>query len=348
MPLDVSPPPGADPAGLYAPVRSVIMRCRQPCSPRIPFERARISMHPPVLKAAEKLIKLAFEEDLDSGTDVTSETLIPKSHRATYQVVARESGVVCGTELASLIVDRFEADARVWVNKRDGDRVQPGDVALELKGRTRDLLKVERTILNFMGRLSGVASLTARFVDRTQGTRAKILDTRKTTPGWRHLEKYAVRCGGGTNHRMGLFDAVLIKDNHLAAISNVDDGSTWSHKLAAAIQTIREQNPEMPIEVEVDTLEQLRTVLPLRPNQVLLDNMPTEQLKQAVRIRGESIQPDLEPVLLEASGGVNLDTVASIAQTGVDRISVGALTHSAVNFDWGMDWIDRTDINSAQ
>jgi nicotinate-nucleotide pyrophosphorylase (carboxylating) len=200
------------------------------------------------------------------------------------------------------------------------------------------LLITERTILNFVGRLSGVATTTAAYVEKTKGTRATICDTRKTLPGWRRLQKYAVRCGGGTNHRLGLYDAVLIKDNHIAFGNEAVAGAFG---VAEAVQQARElvtassQDPHMVIEIEVDSLEQLALVLPAQPDIVLLDNMTTEQLELSVAMRDDGFQD----VLLEASGGVRLDAVPAIAATGVERISVGALTHSAPNFDVGLDWM---------
>ncbi len=224
----------------------------------------------------------------------------------------------------------------------DGDHVQPQQTIATLSGDAHLILVIERTCLNFVGRLSGVASLTRQFVDRVQGTRAEVFDTRKTTPGWRRLEKYAVACGGGQNHRMGLYDAVMIKDNHLAFFrSRVEDSAdTIPRALELARKWVARHANELPhgentiVQIEVDTLEQLRIALPSKPDIVLLDNMTTDQLGQAVEIRN-----DMAPaVLLEASGGVNLDTIGKIAQTGVERVSVGALTHSAPNFDVGLDW----------
>jgi nicotinate-nucleotide pyrophosphorylase (carboxylating) len=207
--------------------------------------------------------------------------------------------------------------------------------------RTRDLLTAERTLLNLLGRLCGVATLTRRYVDAIAGTSARIYDTRKTTPGWRRMEKYAVRCGGGTNHRTGLFDAILIKDNHLAQTARAT-GSTLSP--ADAVIRAREFLQEfyanggsagIPIEVEVDTLDQFANVLPLSPDIILLDNMEPNQLRIAVKQRNDAgVKTELE-----ASGGIHLETVRAVAETGIDRISVGALTHSAVALDVALDWI---------
>ncbi len=209
----------------------------------------------------------------------------------------------------------------------------------ELCPALRDLLTSERLLLNFVGRLSGVATWTRQFVRQVAGTRCRIYDTRKTTPGWRRLEKYAVRCGGGHNHRTGLFDAVLIKDNHLAHVVDAGQRSlTPASAVARARQRLREMLPNdaeaMIVEVEVDTLEQLQQVLPQQPDIVLLDNMSLDELREAVA-RRDATGPATE---LEASGGVTLETVASIARTGVERISVGALTHSALSLDVALDW----------
>lgn len=284
-------------------------------------------------ESANTLVDLAFQEDLKDGVDATSDLLIPSQKTGAASIVARDSGVACGIETIPLIVDRFSAEVTINSLIDDGDDVSPGTVAVQLSGRTIDLLKVERTILNFMGRLSGISSLTRKYVDKTVGTQAKIFDTRKTNPGWRRLEKYAVKCGGGVNHRMGLYDAILIKDNHLAAIGYESRGSdNWLEHLEAALEKSRNTRPDLTIQIEVDTLEQLELVLPLNPDMILLDNMDAKTLATAVQLRGQ------RKVELEASGGVNLETVGPIAQSGVDRISVGALTHSATNFDWGLDW----------
>jgi nicotinate-nucleotide pyrophosphorylase (carboxylating) len=225
---------------------------------------------------------------------------------------------------------------------QDGDSVTAATAIATIRGSARDLLTSERTLLNLIGRMSGVATLTRRYVEAITGTKARIYDTRKTTPGWRRLEKYAVHCGGGRNHRLGLFDAVLIKDNHLALgrQAGIDHGFTPAQAVQRAKQFISETlaaetgTSEMIVEVEVDSLDQLRAVLAASPDIVLLDNMTPAMLREAVALRdaaGSSAE-------LEASGGVTLQTVREIAQSGVERISVGALTHSAVALDIGLDW----------
>jgi nicotinate-nucleotide pyrophosphorylase (carboxylating) len=218
---------------------------------------------------------------------------------------------------------------------RDGQAVSHGERLAELEGPVRELLTAERLLLNLIGRLSGIATLTQQFVQAIQGTSAGIYDTRKTTPGWRRLEKYAVRCGGGRNHRTGLFDAVLIKDNHLALMQlRPGDAVRRVREFLLAAGRAPDRSESLIVEVEVDTLEQLDDALTAEPDIVLLDNMSPDQLRQAVA-RRDAVNPDIE---LEASGGVNLRSVRAIAETGIDRISVGALTHSAVALDVALDW----------
>jgi nicotinate-nucleotide pyrophosphorylase (carboxylating) len=278
---------------------------------------------------------LALAEDLDTTSgDVTSRLTIPESTRGAAWIVARRPGVLCGLEAAketarslhsfsSPVVDIFEP------RMADGDPLIPGSRIARVEGPVRALLAWERTALNFLQRLSGVASLTARYVEAVADTKAVILDTRKTTPGWRLLEKYAVKCGGGQNHRIGLFDAVLIKDNHLAALADTGD------PIGEAISRSRREAPAgMIVEVEVDSLDQLDRALQCRPDIVLIDNFSLDRMREAVR-RRDAVAHE---ILLEASGGIDLSTVAEIARTGVDRISVGALTHSAPALDIGLDF----------
>ena len=278
--------------------------------------------------AARRLIELALAEDLSSVGDLTCLALIPTHRTATVQVVARADGVLAGAPIGRMVFETLDAAVRWESQRQDGDLVSPGTVIANVSGPLARLLTGERTMLNFMTHLSGIATLTKTFVDCVKGTRARILDTRKTLPGWRLLQKYAVRCGGGLNHRMGLYDGVLIKDNHLAAW-------TESASIAEAVRSARSLSPAgISIEVEVDTLPQLRDALQGSPDIVLLDNMTVETLSEAVAIR-DRVAPNVQ---LEASGGVNLGTVTAIAQTGVERISVGALTHSAPALDLGFDW----------
>jgi len=276
----------------------------------------------------EHLIELGLEEDLDNAGDITSSAVIDPDRKSQALVIAREDGVVAGLESIEIVASMYGKGLRVELLSQDGP-VTKGTPVARLSGPTRSVLTVERTLLNLLGRLSGVATMTARYVAAVQGTKAKICDTRKTTPGWRYLEKYAVRVGGGTNHRIGLFDAVLIKDNHLADLARHE-----KFPLAAAVKRSRESvSPSTVVEIEVDSIAQLEEALPASPDIVLLDNMSLDKLCQAVSLRNK-IAPGVE---LEASGGVNLQTVSAIAQTGVDRISVGALTHSAPVLDVALD-----------
>jgi nicotinate-nucleotide pyrophosphorylase (carboxylating) len=236
--------------------------------------------------------------------------------------------VVAGLAFAETAFHQLSEAIQITRVTQDGQRATSGSVLLQISGPARALLSAERVALNFVQRLSGVATLTAQFVEAIKGTRAAILDTRKTTPGWRRLEKYAVVCGGGRNHRLGLFDMVLIKDNHLAALKNASPNA-----IAAAVQRARTKFPNLKIEVEADTLKQVEQAVATGADMVLLDNMNLEQLRLAVeKCRGHA--------KIEASGGVNLSTVRAIAETGVDFISVGALTHSARAVDIGLDFED--------
>ena len=269
-------------------------------------------------------IRRALAEDLGTG-DITSECFIPADHRSSARIIAKEHGVLAGTEAAREVFRQVDPATEVGVLKSDGDAIKPGDVILTAAGPTRALLSAERTALNFLQRLSGIATLTRRFVDAVSGTNAVILDTRKTTPGLREFERIAVRAGGGVNHRFGLFDRVLAKDNHLAVTGDASE-------LQRAIDETKKHAPDILVEIEADTLDQVRLLCDLRGvDIILLDNMSNEQLREAVQIRGK------KQIILEASGGVNLDTVAAIAATGVDQISVGALTHSARAIDLSME-----------
>lgn len=285
--------------------------------------------------AAARLIDMALMEDLGDVGDLTCQVLIDPSLQATVNVVARKDGVLSGGPIGQMVFNRLEPSI-VWDQRiDDGQPLQRGDIIAAVTGRLDYLLIGERTMLNFLTHLSGIATLTRKYVDVVAGTNACILDTRKTHPGYRVLEKYAVRCGGGTNHRMGLYDGVLIKDNHLASW-------TAAESIAAAVMTAREKSPPgVSIEIEVDTLDQLRDVLQGRPDIVLLDNMTLAQLREAVAIR-DGLPPGdssgAKTIQLEASGGVTLETLRAIAETGVERISVGALTHSAIALDIAFDW----------
>ena len=278
---------------------------------------------------AEALIRMALAEDLPGLGDLTSSLLIPIDAQGTARFVTRAPGTIAGLPVLDLLARHFRLDCERLVE--DSDQAPESAPIASIAGPMRGLLEVERTALNFLQHLSGIATLTRRFLAAVEGTNAAILDTRKTTPGWRALEKYAVRCGGGTNHRLGLHDAVLIKDNHLdwlASRGRVDPIET-------AIATARSgRSRDTVVEVEVDTLAQFDQALRGLPDIILLDNFDLDDLSEAVRRRDRIASG----VKLEASGGVNLSTVAEIARTGVDRISVGALTHSAPALDIGLDF----------
>jgi nicotinate-nucleotide pyrophosphorylase (carboxylating) len=278
--------------------------------------------------ACRRLVDLALAEDLGPTGDRTSQALIPADQLGRAAFVARTPGVVAGLPAAQLVLVAVDPALALDVHTPDGSPVERGTKLATVAGPLRSILVAERTALNFLQRLSGVATLTRKYVDAVAGLRAKVLDTRKTTPGWRLLEKYAVRMGGGANHRIGLYDGILIKDNHLAGLGESSVGR------AVELARAYPGNAGLPVEVEVDTLEQLDAALAVRPEIVLLDNMPPEQLRAAVARRDERA-PRTQ---LEASGGVNLQTIRAIAETGVDRISVGALTHSAAALDIALDY----------
>ena len=272
-----------------------------------------------------RAVRDALAEDIRTG-DVTTLSTVPLDHTASALMVSRESMVLAGIDFASTAFRELSSEVSISLYKKDGDKVSRGEPLLKVSGPARALLTAERVALNFVQRLSGVATLTARFVDAVHGTGARILDTRKTTPGWRRFEKYAVACGGGTNHRFGLYDLVLIKDNHLAALR-----SALPDPIQAAVARARENYPNLKIEVEVDTLEQLDSALAASADIILLDNMTLSQLRRAV-------EKNQGRAKTEASGGVTLENVRAIAETGVDYISSGALTHSARAVDIALDF----------
>ena len=291
------------------------------------------------------LLRLAIREDLAETGDCTTRALVPEELAGRAAVVARQPGVIAGLRGVEMTLREIEPRLRWLPQKEDAQAAGAGDSLGIIEGPARGILTAERLLLNFLGHLSGIATLTRRYVEAVAGTRARIYDTRKTTPGWRRLEKYAVRCGGGWNHRAGLFDAVLIKDNHLA-LSSASSSEAACRSPAEAVARARRYAADradetgrrgLVIEVEVDTLEQLAEVLPAGPDLILLDNMSLDQLRTAVAYRDAS-KADIE---LEASGGVSLKTVRAIAETGVDRISVGALTHSARWLDVALDWLGQ-------
>lgn len=286
---------------------------------------------PDEISACLRLAQVALGEDLGRAGDITSRALVPDAQQGMAYFVARQSGTVAGLEGARIMLTRVDGTLGWEWMCRDGAAVSPGTRLAQVSGRLRSLLAGERVALNLVQRLSGVATATSRYVTAVDGLACKIYDTRKTTPGLRVLEKYAVRAGGGNNHRMGLHDAVLIKDNHLVAWQM----SGSDHKVRDAVERARAAAPPGTIiEIEVDTLEQLEQALPGQPDIVLLDNMTLDQLRRSVTIRNQSAPQ----VKLEASGGVNLETVRPIAETGVDRISTGAITHSAAALDIALDF----------
>lgn len=272
--------------------------------------------------------------------DWTTKALVAEDAEGQANVVVRSPGVVAGLSTVETILTLAEPHLHWSAEACDGEYIEKGRCVGRVEGPARGLLAAERVLLNMLGRLSGIATLTRAYVDAVAGTNARIYDTRKTTPGWRRLEKYAVRCGGGCNHRSGLDDAVLIKDNHLA-LGNGSADPRKHFSPADAVRRARQfvaqraDQKDMIIEIEVDTLDQLDLVLPTHPDIVLLDNMTCDQMREAVT-RRNAVDPSIE---LEASGGINLETVRPIAETGVERISVGALTHSAVSLDFGLDWV---------
>jgi nicotinate-nucleotide pyrophosphorylase (carboxylating) len=266
----------------------------------------------------ERIVLAALAEDIGAG-DVTTDATVPPDAVGVADLLVKEAGVVCGVRVAETTFRALDPDIRFEALASDGDVVDPPAVVARISGSERAILTGERVALNFVGRLSGIATLTRRYVDALEGTGTSVLDTRKTTPGLRELEKYAVACGGGRNHRFGLDDAVLVKDNHLRAAGSVP----------AAVELVRAASA-LPIEVECDTLDQVAEALDVGVDAILLDNMSLEQLRDAVALTGGRVR-------LEASGGVTLDTIRAIAETGVDEISVGALTHSARSLDVSLE-----------
>jgi nicotinate-nucleotide pyrophosphorylase (carboxylating) len=285
-----------------------------------------------------QLVRLAVREDLDRRNDWTTVSLIDAETKGNAVMIARQPGIIAGLRAIPVVIDEMHADIGFSLRASDGDEIAAGVVVAELAGSARDMLTCERPLLNLVGRMSGIATLTREYVRKIEGTSARIYDTRKTIPGWRRLEKYAVRCGGGRNHRTGLFDAILIKDNHLALTTEKD--LLPAETVRAAREFITGLGPEyapekMLIEIELDRFDHYEDVLLAGPDIVLLDNMRPEELRSAVA-RRNAIAPQIE---LEASGGVSLQTVREISATGVERISVGGLTHAARWLDISLDWL---------
>ena len=277
----------------------------------------------------QRVIKEALREDLGAGPDVTTQSTVPKDQRSRAVFATRSAGCIAGIDIAVAVLEMVCGQKNVLVEKKasDADRVVPGQVLMHVTAPTRGLLTAERTALNLLGHLSGIASATRKWADVIAASGAQVRDTRKTTPGLRALEKYAVRCGGGVNHRMSLSDAALVKDNHIVAAGGV----------AQAFAAVRAATPKIAVEIEVDTLEQLHVALGAGADLVLLDNMPPAVLRDAVLIAEAHRATTGKSVILEASGGLTLDNAADVAATGVRYISVGALTHSSSVLDIGLD-----------
>lgn len=284
---------------------------------------------PDILSSPDVLLRIrdSLAEDLGpNALDATTYALMPSNEPAKAHLVAREEMVLAGGPVAAEVFRQVDASLKTVLKKTDGTKIHPGDVVLTIAGSARAMLVAERTALNFIQRMSGIATMTRRYVEEANNPDVLILDTRKTTPTLRTFEKYSVVCGGGTNHRYGLFDRVLIKDNHLAHWTRT--GGT----LAGAVTESRKKYPDLLVEVEVDTIEQLKEVLVAKPDWVLLDNMPPLKLRECVKLCAGICKT-------EASGGVNLKTIREIAKTGVTAISVGALTHSAPSMDLALDFV---------
>ncbi|UCG10746.1 MAG: carboxylating nicotinate-nucleotide diphosphorylase [Dehalococcoidia bacterium] len=275
-------------------------------------------------KQVDKIIDSALAEDVSKG-DVTSETLIPAELRGKASLLAKAQGIVAGTEVASRVFQRVDPSLQIEVLIQDGAKIKPGDIIVTVSGKVSSILKAERTALNFLQRLSGIATLTARYVAEVKGLAARILDTRKTTPGLRILEKYAVRVGGGQNHRLHLGDMMLIKDNHLSALR------ATGMSLKDIVAVAKKKAPRgIKVEVEVSNAQEAREAVAGGADIIMLDNMSPEEMRRVV-----SQVPD--PIKTEASGGINLDNVRAVAESGVDFISIGALTHSAPTLDINLE-----------
>lgn len=306
---------------------------------------SQLDWSPAIEDDLRQIVRLAVREDLDRFHDWTTLAIVDADQEGRAAVVVRKPGVIAGLRALPAVIGEMHAAIDCEFAAADGDDIAAGTTVATLSGKARDMLVCERPMLNLLGHLSGIATRTREFVRAIAGTSARIYDTRKTTPGWRRLEKYAVRCGGGMNHRTGLYDAVLIKDNHLALFAGenrADEHLTPADAVRRAKAFLTEttsqrdsDRAELIIEIEIDRLDQLDDVLAAGPDIVLLDNMGPETLRAAVT-RRNALAPHIQ---LEASGGVNLSTVRAIAESGVDRISVGELTHSSPELDVALDWL---------
>lgn len=278
------------------------------------------------LEKVRPIVEAALREDIGEG-DITTELMIPPDLEAQAAIVTREDCLVCGLQVAELVFKNVDAHLKVELLVQDGEGIRSQSDLLSITGRASSILTAERTALNFLQRLCGIASLTAAYVEKVKKYKVAILDTRKTTPGIRLLEKYAVSVGGGQNHRFGLDDEFLIKENHLALSAKVS-----ARSLAAAVKKARERYPKKWVEVEVSKMEELIDAVQSQPDAILLDNLSVEEMKQAVTLIGDKI-------VKEASGNIGLDNVEEVAATGVDRISIGRLTHSVRSIDMGLEWV---------
>ncbi len=282
------------------------------------------------LKKVRPIVRMALEEDVGKG-DITTNLIIPKGRKARGAIWVKEKGIIAGLPVMGLTFKTVNKKVEFKAKVKEGERVKKGQAIAEVIGNARSILTAERTALNFLQKLSGIATLTNQFVERVKPYKVKIFDTRKTTPGLRYLEKYAVRCGGGCNHRMGLWEMVLIKDNHL----KMQNAKCKMQNLKDIVEKIREKIPKgMKIEVEAKNLREVREALKARVDIIMLDNMSIERMKKAIRLIQSRIQdPGSRIPLIEASGGITLENVKKIAKTGVDRVSIGVLTHSAKALD---------------
>jgi nicotinate-nucleotide pyrophosphorylase (carboxylating) len=300
----------------------------------------QLDWSPTIEDDLRQIVRLAVREDLDRFHDWTTLAIVDADQEGKAAVVVRKPGVIAGLRALPVIIEEMHASIDVEFAAADSDDISAGTTVATLSGKARDMLVCERPMLNLLGHLSGIATRTREFVRAIAGTNARIYDTRKTTPGWRRLEKYAVHCGGGTNHRTGLYDAVLIKDNHLAlaADEHLSPADAVGRAKSFLEKTTAQRDSDysnMLVEIEIDRLDQLDDVLAAGPDIVLLDNMRPELLREAVE-RRNAVAPHIQ---LEASGGVNLSTVRAIAESGVDRISVGEVTHSSPALDVALDWL---------
>ncbi len=286
-------------------------------------------------KYLDGLIDVALTEDVGVG-DVTTAAVVPKGRKGLAEVIARDGGVIAGLEFTQNLFKKLDKDLKIETELQDGQKIKEGEVVLTIEGELEPILRGERVALNFLGRLSGIATLTSKFVERIKGTESKILDTRKTTPGMRLLEKYAVTVGGGENHRFGLYDMILIKENHLAACGGIEAALRAARLYVDEYEGQTKGRHSLKIEVEVKNTEELKEALKFSPDIIMLDNFDVEEIKEGVEIVKRSEVEKGEAPKLEVSGGVNLKNVREIAETGVDFISVGALTHSSKTLDFSL------------